>query len=211
MSSRKLLGQGATEYLVLLAVILVVALVGIALLGDVFGRTSDVKLSQSQSYWSSASPLAIVASSIYRNPSSTSHYPYLRVKNTGADPIRLRAIVAGNNVLNTYRSANGITQSISSIYIPAGREICFGSYGSNCQYSIAFVPGSSGSAELPPNQMFATDTVCSTDGEGVVSVQDFGFDYDIIKGNSVLSRRFVGQTPLVIPCGVCTGGSSCYW
>jgi hypothetical protein len=57
-------GQGATEYLVLLAVVLVIALVSIALLGFFPGLTTDAKVNQSITYWKGASPIAITAASI---------------------------------------------------------------------------------------------------------------------------------------------------
>ncbi|MFA5183500.1 MAG: hypothetical protein WC405_19480 [Syntrophales bacterium] len=54
-------GQGATEYLVLLAVVLIVALVSISLLGFFPGMASDAKITQSQSYWrGEARPFAIL-------------------------------------------------------------------------------------------------------------------------------------------------------
>ncbi|MGB9635567.1 MAG: class III signal peptide-containing protein [Candidatus Micrarchaeia archaeon] len=52
-------GQGSTEYLVLLAVALIVALVAIALLGWFPGVSSDTRESQSRTYWSSAQPFSI--------------------------------------------------------------------------------------------------------------------------------------------------------
>lgn len=45
-------GQGATEYLVLLAVVLIVAMVAIALLGFFPGITTDAQIGQSKAYWS---------------------------------------------------------------------------------------------------------------------------------------------------------------
>jgi hypothetical protein len=57
-------GQGATEYLVLLAVVLVIALVSIALLGFFPGISTDAKITQSQTYWKSARPFAIQEASI---------------------------------------------------------------------------------------------------------------------------------------------------
>ena len=58
-------GQGATEYLVLLAVVLIIALVSIALLGFFPGLASDAKITQSQSYWNGeASPFRIIESSV---------------------------------------------------------------------------------------------------------------------------------------------------
>jgi hypothetical protein len=58
-------GQGATEYLVLLAAVLIIALVSLALLGFFPGMAGDAKISQSHSYWSSeAKPFAVVESSM---------------------------------------------------------------------------------------------------------------------------------------------------
>ena len=58
-------GQGATEYLVLLAVVLIVALVSVALLGFFPGMAADARISQSQSYWrGQARPFAILDISI---------------------------------------------------------------------------------------------------------------------------------------------------
>ena len=57
-------GQGATEYLVLLAVVLIVALVSVALLGFFPGMASDARITQSQSYWrGQARPFAILENS----------------------------------------------------------------------------------------------------------------------------------------------------
>ena len=53
-------GQGATEYLVLLAVVLIIALVSIALLGFFPGISTDAKITQSQSYWKAGRPFAIL-------------------------------------------------------------------------------------------------------------------------------------------------------
>ena len=54
-------GQGATEYLVLLAVVLIIALVSIALLGFFPGMASDARITQSNSYWrGEARPFAIL-------------------------------------------------------------------------------------------------------------------------------------------------------
>jgi len=52
--------QGSTEYLVLLAVVLVIALVAIALLGYFPGLAGDAKKTQSDSYWKAARPFGII-------------------------------------------------------------------------------------------------------------------------------------------------------
>ncbi len=58
-------GQGATEYLVLLAVVLIIALVSIMLLGYFPGMAIDAKITQSNSYWrGEARPFAITEHNI---------------------------------------------------------------------------------------------------------------------------------------------------
>ncbi len=52
-------GQGATEYLVLLAVVLIVALVSVALLGFFPGMASDARITQSNAYWKAVKPFSI--------------------------------------------------------------------------------------------------------------------------------------------------------
>ncbi|VVB99483.1 Uncharacterised protein [uncultured archaeon] len=57
---RNVRAQGATEYLVLLAVVLIIRLVVISLLGFFPGTASDVGISESQIYWQGAArPLRI--------------------------------------------------------------------------------------------------------------------------------------------------------
>ena len=64
-TARVMLGQGATEYLIMLAAILIIALVALALLGFFPGLSSDAKVSQSASYWrSEAKPIAILEHSV---------------------------------------------------------------------------------------------------------------------------------------------------
>lgn len=53
-------GQGSTEYLVILAVVLIVALVVIGLLGEMTGFGMEGLRQQSENYWQGASPFSIV-------------------------------------------------------------------------------------------------------------------------------------------------------
>ncbi len=65
-------GQGATEYLVLLAVVLIIALVSIALLGFFPGLATDARITQSNSYWrGEARPFAILEVAIQTNGLAT--------------------------------------------------------------------------------------------------------------------------------------------
>ncbi len=90
-------GQGATEYLVLLAVVLIIALVSIALLGFFPGLTGDAKLTQSDSYWrGQARPFQILE---HTNTGSTSLT--LVIQNSAPDKMTLTALnIGGYNTSN---------------------------------------------------------------------------------------------------------------
>ena len=94
-------GQGATEYLVLL-VVLIVALVSVALLGFFPGMASDAQATQSTTYWQSASPIAIVEWNSMGEPSAPNIYagPYFRLKNNGAYRVKITKFVAGSNTMS---------------------------------------------------------------------------------------------------------------
>jgi hypothetical protein len=65
-------GQGATEYLVLLAVVLIIALVSISLLGFFPSMASDAKITQSNTYWrGQATPLGILEGSFNTSGNGT--------------------------------------------------------------------------------------------------------------------------------------------
>ncbi|MFH1587058.1 MAG: hypothetical protein ABID38_04335 [Candidatus Diapherotrites archaeon] len=55
----KFRGQGTTEYLIILAVVIVIALVVVGVMGFLPGLGTSVTASQSKAYWGAASPLAI--------------------------------------------------------------------------------------------------------------------------------------------------------
>ena len=95
-------GQGATEYLVLLAVVLIVALVSVALLGFFPGMASDAKLTQSKTYWSSTNPIAIVevGARFANGGAGNFTVTYFRIRNTGNYPISITKILAGNTSIS---------------------------------------------------------------------------------------------------------------
>lgn len=100
-------GQGATEYLVLLAVVLIVAMVAIALLGFFPGLAGDAKLAQSDTYWrGTARPFAILEHS--QNGGSTNLT--MVIQNVDADQREITAIsLAGSGLVGnatTYLASN---------------------------------------------------------------------------------------------------------
>lgn len=91
-------GQGATEYLVLLAVVLIIALVSIALLGFFPGLASDAKITQSNAYWrGEAMPFGILEHSF----DSSGNGSILIVNRDAAGTLTITNITVGNASYST--------------------------------------------------------------------------------------------------------------
>ncbi|MCX6770539.1 MAG: hypothetical protein NTX79_00635 [Candidatus Micrarchaeota archaeon] len=91
-------GQGATEYLVLLAVVLIIALVAIMLLGYFPGMATDAKITQSQAYWrGQATPFAITESEI----NSTGYGSFMLQNMEAAGPFTVTSFQVGNYYNNS--------------------------------------------------------------------------------------------------------------
>ncbi|MFA6907405.1 MAG: hypothetical protein WC263_01100 [Candidatus Micrarchaeia archaeon] len=86
-------GQGATEYLVLLAVVLIIALVSIMLLGYFPGMATDAKITQSATYWrGEARPFAITESNI----NSTGHGSFMLLNMEANGPFKISVFQVGD-------------------------------------------------------------------------------------------------------------------
>jgi len=97
-------GQGATEYLVLLAVVLIIALVSIMLLGYFPGMATDAKITQSAAYWrGEARPFAITEAAI----NASGHGTFLLQNMEANGPFYLTTFQVGsyNNSSNISFSA----------------------------------------------------------------------------------------------------------
>ena len=195
------LGQGATEYLVLLAVVLIVALVSVALLGFFPGMASDAQITQSKAYWQGASPIAIVESGAASYSNGQYSELYLRLRNMGGYPIRLTKLIGGNGeYISQYYS--GGYPNISDIgYMAPGEEIYFGWTGAfsvpSSREIIVYLSGS------PSSWCYlrAASSICanSTASPGTLVVNSFGFEYtEYIEGQQITKRQ-IGK-PLVIKC-----------
>jgi hypothetical protein len=204
--------QGATEYLVLLAVVLIVALVSVALLGFFPGMASDSRITQSQAYWQSASPIAITEAHAMAFTGWGGGYtlPFIRVKNNGVYPIRITQMVAPNaNYVSTIYvvstcGANGTYANISDwYYLAPGEEKYFNpdrtsyiaSWG--CTRMVRFKTDSTSTF----HELGGASSVCAVSNStpGFLEYKSFGFDYiEYIDGQSITKRQ-VGQ-PLIIKC-----------
>jgi hypothetical protein len=204
---QKLRAQGATEYLVLLAVVLIVALVSVALLGFFPGIASDTQITQSKAYWQSTSPIQIIESDA-RAYSSTGGYNslYIRFRNSGSYQIRVTKLVADNN------------QSISEIYDGIGPYANMSDYYLMAPGEEKHISYTGGWAGLPNRAIYVraagictsysisfctAQSLCqnSSSSPGTLSVSGFGFEYtEYIEGQQVTKRQ-AGLKPLLIKCG----------
>jgi hypothetical protein len=190
----------------LLAVVLIVALVSVALLGFFPGMASDAQITQSQMYWQSASPIAISEIHIAARIPSTFQYPYIRLKNTGAYPIRLTGIVGGDGVTITQFDGDmcGATTPgghlMSDYYTLAPGEEKYLSYSGvyvTCNQFIIFkTSGSSG------NQLGGAASLCqnSSASPGFLQYNTFGFVYTEYIDGQTISKKQMGAKPLMVKC-----------
>jgi len=199
-----MLAQGATEYLVLLAVVLIVALVSVALLGFFPGMASDAKLTQSKAYWSGASPIAITETGAMA--SATLSWPYVRIRNTGAYPVRITKIIGDNaqSITQFYCEAAcgsaGAYFNISQyFYLAPGEERYFGWSGmgmANMAFAVGMIGGSSSL-----NTLYSASSVCSTGAPyGTADINNFGFEYTEYVDGQQITKRQIGAKPLIIKC-----------
>lgn len=193
--------QGATEYLVLLGVVLLIALVAIALLGFFPGLSADAQATESKAYWSSAYPLAIVEWDAMGKISTSLTNPYLRIRNVANYPITITAVLGGNN-----QSINFLTNGVAPVpitnsgVIQPGQEISVYSSlhsGSATNYFTVSLPGTGGLANLA-----AGKSICSTTGPnfGYLWIDSFGFQYNVTIEKQQISKREVGTIPIMIKC-----------
>jgi len=204
-----LVGQGATEYLVLLAVVLIVALVSVALLGFFPGMASDAQMTQSKTYWQSAQPIAIIDSSLGYFEASTQWGAQnktgvtFRIRNNGAYPVTLSKILGGNTSISQYHDPVLGTLPLSNFKLAPGEELCFGNtlppLATGCTTrSVLFIPAPYQSGAWGNVLQFAT-SACTAAG-GMLVVDNFGFEYvETIDGQQI-TKRETGGKPWIVQC-----------
>jgi len=191
--------QGATEYLVLLAIVLIVALVSVALLGFFPQMAADAQYAESQIYWRGASPLTIVEWDAKEFSGGT--MPYLRVRNNGPYTVVITKIFARNSqTLSSYGGA-------SHVQLAPGAEIvyCY----TTAVYPHTGTPGCSSPAlgfwfrptgSMVDNQLYASSQGSATSPYVYLISPDFGFEYNITIEGQTITKRQIGAKPLVIKC-----------
>lgn len=111
-------GQVSTEYLVILAVVLVVALVVVYLVGGFSGLGAGSLETQSKSYWGSTSPFAITT---FRASTDTLD---LQMANNDLQLLTLTEISIDGNVVytgnNTFTSGESKVVTTDVAFLPCG-------------------------------------------------------------------------------------------
>lgn len=205
---RSLRAQGATEYLVLLAVVLVIALVGIALLGFFPGTANDARIAESQIYWESASPIAIVewaTAGTTNVPDGSRALTYLRVRNSGSYAIRITKLLGDNGHYESqvYEAGCSCNKNMSDIYYLApGEENTFGwtNFGPIPGRQIDFYIGSGGDGGII---LYGLTSGCSNKTYppfGTAVMNNFGFEYVQYVEGQQITKRQIGSKPLVMKC-----------
>ncbi len=148
-------GQGATEYLVLLAVVLIVAMVAIALLGFFPGLSYDAKKSESDSYWRSARPFQVQQHTQPAGGNLT-----LVIGNVDSAQLKLTNVsVAGGGFAGSYTTATyiagGQTATISVGWTTNGT--C--ASGTAYEYNINFSYDGTGDNPVTNQKQYGAKTI----------------------------------------------------
>jgi len=206
---RAMLAQGATEYLVLLAVVLIVALVSVALLGFFPGIASDAQITQSQTYWKSAQPISVIDTGAIDNTgysAGSAASPYIRIRNSGAYPIRITKMLGGSGHYASwiYTAGSPTFLNISdTYYLGPGEEAYFGNPGLGASLSWrhidVFADGGGGDGT---QTLRAASTLCNRalSPPGILQMNNFGFEYiEYVEGQQI-TKREIGAKPLIVKC-----------
>jgi len=222
-------GQGATEYLVLLAVVLIIALVAIALLGFFPGMASDAKATQSKAYWQSASPIGVVEGIGHMNTNyyqESSNAVVITLQNNGGETIELLGIGYPNEPsdisvdcnVNDPQDRYCHIQYFSPDYGVLAGDGAYSAYiappkgdgwkGTNDPYTskIFIAPGEKISVGLfartgypPSKRSFCYDYLTGQSSKSM-ELDSPTFYYAVKVDGIRLIKRQVGSKPLVIPC-----------
>lgn len=203
MESAYFRAQGATEYLVILAVVLIIALVGIALLGFFPGTASEAQISESQAYWRSANPISIVETVAPLSTNPGESRPVIRVRNNGLYRLQITKMISGStSVSMCYDSQPAQAVALSSLpqfmLSPGEEKTILGSR----YYVYVYAEGTGTSSQY---NLYGAQSVCPGTyssppaSPGYLSIRDLGFEYiEYVEGQSVLKRQS-GEN-LVVRC-----------
>ena len=109
-------GQGATEYLVILAAVLVIALIVIYVLSTSTSIGGQNTQAMSQSYWSSLTPFAITDSS---QTSASPNVAKISIQNTGSRELTMNQLTLSTTGSTIYVYSN----TTSTVFLPGQKRV----------------------------------------------------------------------------------------
>gem|GEM_PF-4909267 len=110
-------GQGATEYIIVLSVVLVIGLISVSLLNYGPSVASDTSYSASKAYWQSqALPVAVTEAGL----TGDSNFSFV-VQNNNPDSISLTGISMDSQPAS-FSEASNLPSNSSAVYISAGEK-----------------------------------------------------------------------------------------
>ena len=141
-------GQGAMEYVVLIAVALILVLIAVVLLGGFTGTGGAAMDSQDRSYWSIARPFGITS---WQQINDTM---YMSVINRGTEQLVMRNVTIGNASINLGAGWSWKPGGEKNMSVPGLATCTIGMYDS-FSYNVRFdydsldLPGQSESGSKP--------------------------------------------------------------
>jgi len=119
-------GQGTTEYLIILAVIIVIALVVAGVMGWFPGMSGQISESQSKTYWTITTPITLAAWKV------TATGTQFEFKNMGADKLTVTDV----NVNGTAVSSLGIVLTPGATAISSNMATITCTTGQTYSYNV---------------------------------------------------------------------------
>ena len=180
-------GQGATEYLVVLGAVLLVSLVVVSATASFSSSQVSMKQQQSQSYWSSLSPIRVISSKVVYNNL------VLQVQNTGTSTIRLDGVNVGGADLPFYPYYSG------DYYGPAYCSRPNDNFSATM--SCALIIGSGESVYVAvQGAISGSSPAVDCAGKSSVEISGVQFSYSL-GGSSITNLILKGDKPIVASCG----------
>ncbi|MFA4982614.1 MAG: hypothetical protein WC588_00180 [Candidatus Micrarchaeia archaeon] len=198
--------QGATEYVVVLAVVIGVGLIAASLLGSAPSAAADMRGMQYEAYWESAFPISIMEADA-KYTTTTHSSIYLKVKNNQHYPIRITALIGGSSVRGRVPNVYVLnTTSMSGLYyLGSGETGIFGykaaGYWPNIPENrrLRIYVGDSANTGY---YLYAAKKICTQAGKkgGTLEIPNFGFEYVTYIDNAQITKKQIGSKPLIIQC-----------
>jgi len=179
-------------------------LVSVALLGFFPGMASDAQITQSQMYWKGAQPISVVEGGAMYRVSQGYTFLYMRLRNSGAYPIRITGIVGADGLSATQFYGSGTCDAPSAyvnisdyFYLGPGEEKYIawsGGFGTACNWQIVAITGASATHFIG-----GASSVCqnSSTSPGTLDYKSLGFEYIAYIDGQQMAKRQIGKDWIV--------------